>query len=267
MFYWFRDFLPSPELLQFAGWSIYWYGFLIVLAMASCLLVISYLARINNLDKTKILDLFFYLVIFGVLGARLYYVFFYNLDYYLGHPLDILKIWQGGLAIHGGVAAGLLTGYFFIKKNNLVLAKYLDILAVALPLGQAIGRWGNYFNQELFGKPCQLPWCIAIDLDHRPAVYQSFQYFHPVFLYESLLNLGLFCLLFWGYKIKKWRPGSAIIIYLIGYSVIRFLTEFLRIDVIQTHWGLKWVQWLCLLVIGVCCFYFFFFWRKKSGQL
>ena len=154
--------------------------------------------------------------------------------------------WRGGLAIYGAIIAGVMTIVYYCKKYRLFTWAYLDIFAVVLPLGQAIGRMGNYFNQELFGRPCDYKWCIPIEPLNRPLDYQNFLYFHPVFLYEFFLNFLLFIILFVLSKSKRMTAGSITASYLIGYSVIRFFMEFLRLDVVQTVWGLKWTQWLCL---------------------
>lgn len=249
MFIWLLESSPQPVLLDLGLIKIYWYGFLAVVAIVVTIRLILYLSKLSKLEDSHFWSLFFYLLIFGLIGARLYHVLFYNFNYFINYPLDILKIWQGGLAIHGAVISGIIVLYFYCKKHKLKLLQYLDIFAVVFPLGHALGRWGNYFNQELFGKPCSQSWCIPIESINRPEQYQNFEYFHPVFFYESLLNIVLFVILLIGYKSKKWPAGTVIFIYLIGYSIIRFFMEFLRLDVSQTILGLKWVQWLSILII------------------
>ncbi|MBU1131163.1 prolipoprotein diacylglyceryl transferase [Patescibacteria group bacterium] len=264
MFFWLQNFLPQPVLLDLGAIKVHWYGLLIVLAIIVCLITISRLARVKNLSPGHLSNLFFYLIIFSIIGARLYHVLFYNFNYFINRPIDVLKVWQGGMAIHGAIVAGIIVVFFYCRKHQLNLLKYFDIFAVVLPLGQAIGRWGNFFNQELFGRPCDYSWCLFIQLVNRPALYQNFHYFHPVFLYESLLNIILFIILLFGYKTKKWPVGAATFIYLIGYSIIRFFMEFLRLDVSQIFLGLKWVQWLSLLIIMTVVL----FWKsRKRGAL
>jgi phosphatidylglycerol:prolipoprotein diacylglycerol transferase len=127
----------------------------------------------------------------GLIGARLYYVLF-NLDYYQTQPWwRIFAVWEGGLAIHGGLIAGLLTGGAYVWAKGLPLLTYLDIVAPSLALAQAIGRWGNFFNEEAFGGPTDLPWKLFISEPRRPPAYVDQQFFHPTFLYESLWNGGL----------------------------------------------------------------------------
>ncbi|MDQ1428192.1 MAG: hypothetical protein QOK39_1668, partial [Acidimicrobiaceae bacterium] len=124
----------------------------------------------------------------GLIGARLYHV---ATDYelYTHHPLDAFKIWQGGLGIWGGIAGGVLLGSVYIRRHDLDFGALLDCAAPALPLAQAIGRWGNYFNQELFGRPTSLPWGLRVDAAHRPLAYAHAATFQPTFLYESLWDL------------------------------------------------------------------------------
>ena len=268
MFSWLHEVYPKPMLLEFGGVKIHWYGLIIVLAIVISIFLIlrltksstSYMER-DEIEDQHSWNLFFYLIIFGIIGARLYHVLFYNFDHFINQPLGFFKIWQGGLAIHGAIIAGIIVIYFYCKKHQINFLRYLDIFALVMPLGQAIGRWGNYFNQELFGKPCDFNWCIPIQ--------HQFGYFHPVFLYESLLNLILFVILlilyksstiFFGSKkielnkTKKLSFGLITLFYLIGYSVIRFFMEFLRLDVSQIIFGLNWVQWLCLFVIIISVF-------------
>jgi phosphatidylglycerol:prolipoprotein diacylglycerol transferase len=133
-----------------------------------------------------------WIVVLSLLGARLGEVLIFEPGYYLANPGQILAIWNGGLSIMGGIAGGALAVLWYCRRHLLPVPSYLDAAAVALPLGQAIGRWGNYFNQELYGRPTNLPWAISVDPGHRMPGYEQFSTFHPLFLYESLLNLVLF---------------------------------------------------------------------------
>jgi phosphatidylglycerol---prolipoprotein diacylglyceryl transferase len=242
------NFSPSAVLLDFGSVKIYWYGFLVTLAILTAFWLALKLAK-DDVLRQHLWDLFFYLVIFGLVGARLYHAFFYNFDYFYHNPLVIFKVWQGGLAIHGSIIAGFMVIYFYTRKHKLSFWRIMDLLAVVMPLGQAIGRWGNYFNQELFGKPCNNSWCIPIDQVNRPFSYQFNNNFQPVFLYESILNLCLFVILLIINKFFKKNSGLLTSVYLIGYSVIRFFMEFLRLDTEVYYFGLKPVQWFCLAII------------------
>jgi len=220
------------------------YGFMLFLGILVAVLLGERLCVRRGLDKQVLWRAVFYSLVFGLLGARLYHVL-HRLDYFLGQPLQIFAFWQGGLGIWGALFGGLL-GFIlstrkigrspkspvFISKNALA---YLDIFAVCAPLAQAIGRWGNYFNKELFGYPTNLPWGIYIPPQLRPEKFKYYDTFHPLFFYESVLNFILFGLLFAVYKSqgqdrKSLAPGSFAIIYLFGYSLSRFALEFLRPD-------------------------------------
>ena len=212
-----HTFQPSPIMFSFGPINIYWYGFFIVLGVISALFIAMKLGSYYGIKKETVIDLAFYLVIFGVIGARVYDVFFVEWNYFSMHLLDIFKVWQGGLAIHGAIIAGIITLYVFAKRINPLNPPYqgdkekspLDkggegylnfwllasIMVPGLALAQAIGRWGNYFNQELFGGPTDLPWGIPISIMNRPIEHISSVYFHPAFLYESIGSLIVFMIL------------------------------------------------------------------------
>ncbi|MBI4812630.1 prolipoprotein diacylglyceryl transferase [Candidatus Falkowbacteria bacterium] len=234
------------------GVNIYWYGFFIVLGILAAFLIILQLAKYYNISREIIFDLTFYLIIFGIIGARLYHVLL-ELPYYLAHPLNIFKVWQGGLAIHGAIIAGVITVWVFARKNFWFLAA---IIAPGLALAQAIGRWGNYFNQELFGRPTNLPWSIPINIINRPLEYISAEYFHPTFLYESFGNLLIFLTLItihiWIIKKQKFNNFCyllSVICYLVLYSILRFATEFIRIDETPIIYGVRLPQIASVLII------------------
>ena len=188
MFQWLHSYIPQPILFQWGWLSVYWYGFIIAIAIVIGFLITIRFSKQRGFDDKLWYDMLFYSLISGLIGARLYHVIL-ELPYYLSHPLQILQVWQGGLAIHGGIIGGALAIYYFARKNKWSFFKIADILVIVLILGQAMGRWGNYFNQEIFGTPTSLSWGIPIEMQNRPAQYLSSQYFHPTFLYESILNL------------------------------------------------------------------------------
>lgn len=245
-------YLPDPIILSWGQLTVRWYGLMIALAIVSCLAVAKHLAQKKQLvtNGDKIYDLALWLVLCGVIGARLYEVVFINWPYYQDNLWAIPQIWHGGLAIHGAVIAGLATLIVWCKINRTSFWQLVDVGAIVLPLGQAIGRWGNYFNQELFGGPTNLPWGILIAAKNRPVEFQNFSHFHPTFLYESLLNLGLFIILFAVYRYRQIRSGTMLGLYLIGYGLIRFSTEFIRIDPTPIYFGLRLPQVVSLGLIG-----------------
>lgn len=274
-----HTFQPSPILISLGPINVYWYGLFIVLAILFAILIIFKLADYYNIKKEGIIDLAFYLIIGGIIGARLYHILL-EWEYYLSHPLDIIKIWQGGLAIHGAIFAGLIIIWIFAKKNynNLINNQnnqgnrcnqwsnfwlLTAIITPGLALAQAIGRWGNYFNQELFGKPTDLPWGIPIMPANKIAEYYNYQFFHPAFLYESIGSLLIFFILIFAHIwiIKKQNNIASYklctISYLGLYSVLRFITEFIRIDSTYAIIGLRWPQIISLFIILILTIYLF----------
>jgi phosphatidylglycerol:prolipoprotein diacylglycerol transferase len=221
---------PGPFVLQIGPLAIRWYGLL----FATAVLLGTWLAQREAIrrgeDSDQLLNVIVFGVMVGLIGARLYYVLF-NWGYYGSRPLKILAVWEGGLAIHGGLLAGGLATVIYAVRKKLPVLTYLDIMAPSAPLGQAIGRWGNFFNQEAFGTPTDLPWKLYIEPYHRPPHLATFEYFHPTFLYESLWNFLVFGILYFLLRRRLQRtPGALTLCYLGLYSVGRFLVEGIRID-------------------------------------
>lgn len=195
-------------------------------------------AKRRGYDPEIVWDLFIYLLIGGIVGARIWHILTpspssgVTTSWYLSHPLDALAVWKGGLGIPGAVIGGLIALYFYSRRTGINFAEWTDIGAPSLALGQAIGRWGNFVNQELYGAPTNLPWKIYIDPDHRLANYQNVEYYHPLFLYESLWNLlNLFLLLWISRRFAgSLKNGDIFLTYLIVYPLGRFLLDFLRLD-------------------------------------
>lgn len=275
-----HNFDPQPLLFSFGFLKVYWYGVFIVLGMSVGLLVVLFLTKRYKIDRDYILDLCFYLLIFGFLGARIYDVFL-EWSYYSNHLVDIFKVWQGGLAIHGGILAGILVIYFFVRRRPVLGLSTRDgflfissLLVVGLAIGQTIGRWGNYFNQELFGRPSNSPWSIFINPANRPMEYMNNSWFHPTFLYESLgcfiIFIVLFCLHWYFFKKKSYNTPRYLLIvslYLILYSILRFFLEFVRIDFAPIVLGWRWPQIMSLLLILVTIGFNFWFYKKVKNNL
>ncbi|MDO8581630.1 MAG: prolipoprotein diacylglyceryl transferase [bacterium] len=254
-----HTFHPSRILVTVGGFTVYWYGLAYVVAIVAGLLLTRWLARKKNLDASWLIDLTTILFIAGIIGARLWYVFAIEPRYFLAHPLETFAIWHGGLAIHGGIVGALLALWVWIKRHHLSFLDLTDLLAPALALGQAIGRWGNYFNQELFGRPTNLPWGIPIDLPNRITPFTDAQYFHPTFLYESIGDILIALILIVSFR-RFGRSGRATFLYLFLYSVLRFTLEFIRIDPVPTFAGMRLPQWISLGIIIIVMI----FRRKKK---
>jgi phosphatidylglycerol:prolipoprotein diacylglycerol transferase len=178
--------------------------------------------------------------------------------WYQNHPVDALLIWNGGLGIFGAVLAGALVVFIYVRRNKLSLGRYLDIAAPALLIGQAIGRWGNFVNQELYGPPTTLPWGIPIDAVHRYGPYTDLNqypvettFFHPLFLYESLLNLiGFVVLVLVARKWQRVKDGDLILLYMIWYGVVRAIVESFRFDA-WTIGSIATAQWISIVLIVI----------------
>ncbi len=184
----------------------------------------------------------------GLIGARLYSVITsYQVDTG-GHFIRVFEIWRGGLGIWGAVVGGVATGLIGARRMHLPTKPLLDCAAFAFPLGQAIGRWGNYFNQELFGRPSGLPWAVHIDLAQRPARYLNDATFQPTFLYESLYDLAIIGMLWWAAGHLRIRRGYLLALYVALYTFGRFFTEYLRIDEAHHFWGLRLNDWVSIIV-------------------
>jgi phosphatidylglycerol:prolipoprotein diacylglycerol transferase len=252
---------PQPILVQIGFLKIHWYGFLIAIGALLGFLIVIHLAKEYGLKKEDVYNYLFYLIIFGLIGDRLYYVI-YAWSYYSHNLLDIFKIWQGGLAIHGAMIAGVLVMYFFGKKYKINPWLLADISVVGLALAMSFGRWGNYFNQELFGLPTNLPWGIPVALGHRPPEFLNFIYFHPTFLYESLWDFFLFFVLYLIHRVPlaiiknnpevKLDYGYIALAYFLLYSIGRFFNEFLRIDFSPYFFGLRMAQISSLAIVLLC---------------
>jgi phosphatidylglycerol:prolipoprotein diacylglycerol transferase len=231
---------PGPILFKLGFFTVRWYGLMIATGFLLALMAARKLARKHGLDGERFVNLALWAFLFGVLGARLYYVSL-NLSHFIGNPGEILATWNGGLSIHGGIIGGIIAGCVYLKKEKLSMLKYLDLLACVVPLAQSVGRWGNFFNSEAFGLPVgeDFPLKLFIPPESRPMMYHNTKFFHPTFLYESIYDLLLFAFLyFFAYKRCSKYPGLILCLYIAGYSVGRIVIEQIRIDSIANYHGL-----------------------------
>lgn len=224
---------PAPIAFTLFGFPIYWYGIIMALAIFISALVGNFLFnKINpDLKKDIIISIAPVLIICGIIGARLYFCLL-NGGYYFYHPLEIFDIREGGLSIHGALIFGILSLIIFALRKKISPLKILDTLACSVFLGQAMGRWGNYFNSEAFGLPVDgQTWGLFIPETLRPAQFSDYSLFHPTFLYESVLDLAGFLLLL--FVLKKFGikyKGFTFCLYLILYALIRLVVEQIRVD-------------------------------------
>jgi phosphatidylglycerol:prolipoprotein diacylglycerol transferase len=223
---------PGSIALQIGPLSIHWYGILIGIGILLAYWYVSAELKRRKLPEKPVDDMAFWLILSGVIGARLYFVLF-NLPYFSAYPLDAFKVWQGGLAIHGAIIGGAAAYFIYIFKHKLNWKLYLDVIMPGVLLAQALGRFGNFFNSEAFGGPTNLPWKLFIPLTNRPIGFENIEYFHPTFLYELLWNLvGFVLLILLARLISKKDNFTGVIFYsyLIWYSVGRFFIEGMRLD-------------------------------------
>ncbi|MEM9137262.1 MAG: prolipoprotein diacylglyceryl transferase [Cyanobacteria bacterium P01_F01_bin.42] len=220
---------PGAELVL-GPIRLRWYGLLIASAVLVGVSLAQKVANRKGLNPDIMSDLAIWLVIGAIPAARLYYVLF-QWRYYRNNPGEIVAIWQGGIAIHGAILGGMLATFLFCRLKQLSFWRLADTVAPSLILGQAIGRWGNFFNSEAYGAPTNLPWKLSIPAASRPPSLGGTEFYHPTFLYESLWNLGVFGLLMLlTFRFTKLKTGSIFLVYAIAYSLGRIWIEGLRLD-------------------------------------
>ena len=274
MIHWLHSFHPQAILFSFGPIRLYWYGLFIVLGILVALSISLKLAKYYKIKSDELFDLVFWLIINGLIGARIYYDLL-QFPYYAQHPLDSFKIWQGGLAIHGAVIAGLITIYFFAKKRNISFWSLSSLLVPGLAIAQTIGRWGNYFNQEIFGLPTDKAWGIPIDIINRPINYLANTFFQPTFLYESVGCLIIFLIvgtlnvyLIKEHKLENYYFIWVTTLYMILYSILRFSLEFIRLDDAPMFINMRWPQFISLIIIlSSIILLIFNYHAKKSKKL
>ena len=237
---------------------IHFYALILLTGVLAAAGLASREARRRGLNAEHVWDMLIWIFVLGLVGARLYHVLTpspstgITLAWYLAHPLEILAVWNGGLGIYGALVGGALGLWLYTWRHKLDFWAWLDIAAPAIPLGQAIGRWGNFVNQELYGAPTSLPWAIYISPDKRLPGYEAFAYYHPTFLYESLWNLGVCLLLLWIARrfAARLKRGDLLTLYFVFSPIGRIITEAFRLDSYQTF-SLNLAQLLSgLLVAG-----------------
>ncbi len=245
----------DPVAFSLGPITVRWYGLLIATAMLIAAVGGCRMMRKAGIDEDDFLTIFMVTIVVAVLGARLYYVIF-ELPYYLQHPDEILAIWHGGLAVHGGLLAGVAAIYFGCRHYHISFWQFVDIMAPFMILGQAIGRWGNFFNQEAYGyevNPAAVPWAMWIDGAYR----------HPTFLYESCWDLLVFVVLLWLVRQAWVRRGEIALAYLMLYSMGRVVVEGFRTDSLMLG-PLRMAQVMSLLLfVGALAVLLY---RRRTGK-
>lgn len=251
-------FASKRSIIPLGPIQIHLYGLIFTLSLFAGFLLAKTRARVYNIKPEEIEEVFPLTILLGILFARIYHLFHY-FSYYRRNFWEIFALWEGGLGIFGGIFGGVLGIWLWSKKRKKEFWKISDLFAPPFALGQAIGRWGNFFNQEAFGPPTKSFLRVFIAPEKRPGIWIEEKYFHPLFLYESLLNLGncLF-LLFWERK-KKAQRGVLTSFYFLNYGIIRFFLEFLRFDTAK----IGKIKIAHLLSLGLILFALYF--QKRSG--
>ena len=250
-----------PDGFTIGGFKIYFYALIILTGALLAAWLASRQAKKKGVNPELVWDMLPWLLIAGIIGARIWHILTppasmvaqgITTQYYFTHPLAMLNVRNGGLGIPGGVIGGAIALYFYARKHKIGFGTWADIAAPGLALAQGIGRWGNFFNQEVYGAPTNLPWKLFIDTAHRLPEYKDVAYYHPLFLYEFIYNLFNMAVLLWiGKRFANWlKDGDIFLAYLIIYPVGRFFFEFLRLDPSPVA-GINANQTL-MAVIAVC---------------
>lgn len=256
---------PGEIAFYIGSFPVYYYGVIMAIALTIGVFFAGFVTKkfYPELNSDIIYNIAPVLIISALLGARIYYCLL-NFSYYTHNPIEILGIRHGGLSIHGAILGGLIGGIIYAKKHKLPVLQLCDIFAYGLILGQAVGRWGNFFNSEAFGRPTQCFLKLYIPIYKRPLEYMQYSYFHPTFLYESILDFGIFLILVivflrWRSKYINSKAGTLIstrnidglifFIYLILYSIVRILIEQIRIDSVLNIFGVPIAQIISCFII------------------
>ncbi len=242
---------PSSNAIHIGPFQLRAYGLMIALGViAASWLFGRRLEQTSTGTKEDASSITMWAVVAGILGARLYHVITSWSSEFSDNPLRIFAVWNGGLGIPGGLLAGIFVGIWRVRKRGLAVSPAIHAAVPAIPLAQAIGRWGNWWNQELFGRPTTLPWALRVDeaIARQAGNYPPGTTFHPTFLYESLGNFVLCGLLIWLGNRSRSRTGRLMAWYLAGYAALRFLVESLRIDEAKKIAGLRINSWVSILV-------------------
>ena len=253
-------------IFNIGHFSIKWYSVIILFAFIVGYFISSRLRKKEEIPNTFFTDFIFYLVPVVIIGARVYYCIF-SYKYYINNPLDVFKIWQGGLAIHGGIISGIIFLLYYCKKKSVDSLKLMDALAPALIIGQSIGRWGNFFNQVAFGSIVDRSFLSSIHIPNFiiDGMYINYRYHHPTFLYESIFCLIGFIIIMLFYKFLKRKDGQIVGLYFIIYGIIRFFIESLRTDSLM-FFNLKAAQIISVIMIVIGIYLFIRSYMKKDSR-
>jgi phosphatidylglycerol---prolipoprotein diacylglyceryl transferase len=244
----------SPIAFYIGPWPVRWYGIIFSFVIILGTLLAAREAKRRGEDPNLVWDGVLIVVILGLIGSRIYHVVDQWDELYKNNPLGVLYLWNGGLGIYGAIFGGILGMAIFARSAKVNMLRWLDIAAPSLLLGQAIARWSNFINRELYGTPTDLPWAVYIEPEYRVPGYEGFARFQPLFLYESIWNFLVFGVLIYlsHRQSAKLRDGDIVLLYCILYSLGRFFLESLKIGDVWTIMGLRTAQIIAAGLIIVC---------------
>jgi phosphatidylglycerol:prolipoprotein diacylglycerol transferase len=212
----------NPEILRVGPFAVRWYGIMYLIGFASSYLLVQYqLKKSGSWNRVDIDSLYSYLILGLLAGARLGYVVFYNLSFYLSHPLELFAVWHGGMSFHGGLIGSIVAGYLFCKKTKLNFWHTADLIVITAPIGLGLGRLGNFINGELYGRVTDVPWAMVFP-SGGPAPR------HPSQIYEFFLEGVVLFVVLWMLRRKHYKPGILTALFLVLYGAFRFFSEFFR---------------------------------------
>jgi prolipoprotein diacylglyceryl transferase len=266
-------YLPSPSqgVWHLGFFPIRGYALCIIAGVIVAVIVGDWRWRQRGGQQGEVADIAVWAVPFGLVGGRLYHVLT-DPELYFGtgrHPIDALYVWRGGLGIWGAIALGALGAYIGCRRRGIKFTAMADALAPGVALAQAIGRWGNWFNQELYGKPTTLPWGLKIDPAHReslPEKYQQYSTFHPTFLYESIWDVGVAVVVLWADRRFRLGYGRVLALYVMCYTAGRAWIEYLRIDTANHIFGVRLNVWTSIILFIASTAYFVVVGRRHPGR-
>ncbi len=258
--------IPSPKHgdLRLGPLRLHAYGLMLALGILAAVLIAERRWAARGHDPREIAKMMFPVVVSGIVGARVYHLFT-GYDWSKDGVVGAIRIWEGGLSIWGAVAGGLIAVAVIARRRHLDMLELFDTIGPAVVVAQAIGRWGNWFNQELFGRPTTLPWGLRIDVSHRPPGYTQYTTFHPTYLYESLWCLLVFGIIVWAERRRALRKGQAFALYVALYTFGRIWFEALRVDKATHVFGIRFNLLMSVVLCVGATIWFVWLGRRDRG--
>lgn len=261
--------IPAPpgSDIELGPLTLRAYGLMIALGVLAAVEIARRRWKARGGDEDDIIDIAYRAVPAGLIGTRIYHVITDWKAYFPDNPWGVFEIWNGGLGIPGGLVLGIWVGVRTARKKGIDVPKLADAIIPAIPVAQAIGRLGNWWNQEIFGKPTTLPWALEVDERFRPARFKEFETFHPAFLYEAVLNIVLAVFLIWLDSTKKLKKGQIMPVWIAGYGILRFALESIRDDFASLILGVRVNHWVSAIAVIVGIVWFMWIERRSENEV